>query len=225
MGRQLEPVVYRRAEVPSAVVLLLHGGREAAVERPGLWNPPALRLRTFVGGIGRAVPEAVVCRVRYRHRGWNGDRADAARDAEAALEWLVAEFGTLPAVLVGHSMGGRAALRTGGHPAVRGVIGLAPWCPTEDPVVQLAGRQVALLHSDQDTVTAPEASWRCVERAGAAGAAAFGVEIGGSDHAMLRRGVVWQELTARLVRRMLGEDGAGAGRVDLRLPQGCRRRP
>ncbi|WP_438949092.1 LLM class flavin-dependent oxidoreductase, partial [Streptomyces harbinensis] len=40
---------------------------------------------------------------------------------------LAARLGPVPVVLVGHSMGGRAALRAAGHPAVTGVVALAPW--------------------------------------------------------------------------------------------------
>jgi alpha-beta hydrolase superfamily lysophospholipase len=204
------PVLRQRPEVPCAAVLLLHGGREAGLARPPLWNSPALRMRPFATAIARALPDAVVCRARYRHRGWNGERADAAMDARTAVEWLTAEFGTLPTVLVGHSMGGRAALHAAGHPAVRGVVALAPWCPPQDPVGQLAGRRVALLHSDRDPVTDPEATWRFLTRAKAAGAETIGLEIPGSDHAMLRRAPVWHRLTVRLVRQQLSPAGVTA---------------
>lgn len=219
------PVVHRRPEVPSAAVVLLHGGREAGLERPPWWNTPALRLRPFAAGVARALPGAVVCRVRYRHRGWNGERADAAADALSALAWLTAEFGTLPTVLLGHSMGGRAALAAGGHPAVRAVVGLAPWCPPQDPVGHLAGRRVALLHSDRDSVTDPAATWRFLARAAAAGAQTVGVEIPGSDHAMLRRAPVWHRLAVRLSVRALSPAGfAAPGDPPPAPPEGPNRR-
>lgn len=212
---QLGPVVQRQPQEPSAAVLLLHGGRETGLERPGWWNLPALRLRPFSSGLGRALPDAVIARARYRHRGWNGERADAAGDARAAVDWLAERYGPLPVVLVGHSMGGRAALAAAGHEAVRGVIGLAPWCPPGEPVEQLAGQRVALLHSDHDRITDPADSWRYLDRAAAAGAVTCGVEIPGSDHAMLRRAAVWHRLTTRLAAQMLG--GAAAPTA-LRVP-------
>ncbi|WP_420712490.1 alpha/beta hydrolase, partial [Streptomyces sp. SPB78] len=82
-----------------------------------------------------------------------------------ALDALAARDGDRPVVLLGHSMGGRAALRAAGHPTVRGIVALAPWCPEGEPVAQLAGRELVILHGDQDRVTSPDASWRLLARA------------------------------------------------------------
>nr|WP_209310943.1 alpha/beta hydrolase [Streptomyces spiramenti] len=183
--------------------MLLHGGRETGPEEPPPWNLPGQRMRPFASALRRGLPDAVVARVRYRHRGWNPPRADAARDAVAALDGLAEEFGDLPVVLVGHSMGGRAALWAAGHPSVQGVVGLASWAPPEDPVEQLAGRRVVMFHSDRDRMTDPRGSWLCVARARQAGAAACGVRISGSDHAMLRRAALWHALTVRVVAGLL----------------------
>ncbi|WP_431784409.1 alpha/beta fold hydrolase [Streptomyces chumphonensis] len=190
---------------PGALVLLLHGGRSDALEPPPRWNLPGLRMRPFARAVARscAAERPVVARVRYRHRGWNGERADAARDAAAALGALVEELGDVPVVLVGHSMGGRAALRVGGHPQVRGVVGLAPWCPAGEPVDHLAGRGLVLLHDESDRMTDPRGTWSLASRARAAGARACGVVLAGSDHAMLRRAGDWHALTAAVTRGLL----------------------
>ncbi|MYV65587.1 alpha/beta fold hydrolase, partial [Streptomyces sp. SID2131] len=105
---------------PTAAVLLLHGGRADGPEPPPALNLPALRMRPFAAAVTRAVRgrSVLVAEVRYRHRGWNGARADAARDAETALNDLRERIGPVPVVLLGHSMGGRAALRAAGDPAV-----------------------------------------------------------------------------------------------------------
>ncbi|EPH41339.1 alpha/beta fold hydrolase [Streptomyces aurantiacus] len=187
-------------------MLLLHGGHEYGTSAPGPWNLPAVRMLPFERAARRATAEHAVLigRVRYRCRGWNGERADAARDAEAALSELAEIAGDLPTVLVGHSMGARAALRAGGAPGVRGVVGLAPWCPPEDPVRHLDGRRVVLLHGDRDRVTDPQASVDFCARARTAGAHASFVEVRGSGHAMLRRAAAWHGLTARAVTGLLG---------------------
>lgn len=203
------PTIYRSPQAPGALVLMLHGGRARGLGAPTPLNLPSRRLRPFVGTIERATAElpAVVAQVRYRCRGWNGRRADPARDAQAALDTLLARYGELPVVLVGHSMGGRAALRIAGHAAVRGVVALAPWCPEYEPTAQLAGKPAVLLHSDQDRMTDPRESWAFVERAKADGARAHGVEITGSDHALLRRSAVWHDYVGRLVAAMLSPAG------------------
>jgi dienelactone hydrolase len=142
--------------------------------------------------------------VRYRCRGWNGERQDAFRDARRALEDLASRVGNVPTVLVGHSMGGRAALRAAGHPLVRGVVGLAPWCPEGEPVAQLNGRRLVILHGDRDRTTDPGASLAYAARAAEAGHAACALLMPGGDHAMLRGAGAWHRLTGETVSGLLG---------------------
>lgn len=209
----------------AAAVLLLHGGRETGLRPPppGPLNLPALRMRPFARAVIRSTrdePVDVVVRdVRYGHLGWNGSREDALHDAVRALDGVRCELGEVPVVLVGHSMGARAALRAAGHPLVRGVVGLAPWCPPGDPVTQLADRDVVLLHSTRDRVTSPQASQSFATRARRAGARSCLVTIRASDHAMLRRAAAWHTMTAGLVKGLLGLSALPAP-VDaaLRLP-------
>jgi dienelactone hydrolase len=146
----------------------------------------------------------VIGSVRYRHRGWNGIRGDAARDAERALAELRLLAGPVPVVLVGHSMGGRAALRAAGDDLVAGVVGLAPWCPPGEPVEHLRGRRLVLLHGDRDRMTDPRGSWEFAVRARAAGAASCHLTVPGGDHAMLRRAALWHTRTAQSVWGLLG---------------------
>ncbi|MGW7447726.1 alpha/beta hydrolase [Kitasatospora sp. NPDC054795] len=195
-----------RPDAARAAVLVLHGGEEHNFSRPGRLNLPLLRMHGFLRGLTRATADAGVAigTVRYRHRGWNGERADAAQDATAALDELTALLGPVPTVLVGHSMGGRAALRAGGHPSVTGLVALAPWCPAEDPCEQLAGRDVLMLHGDRDTVTPPADTRAFAARSRAAGARVCGYTVTGSGHAMLRRISDWHRATTRLTTALLG---------------------
>ncbi|RPK94040.1 hypothetical protein EES46_03380 [Streptomyces sp. ADI98-10] len=87
---------------------------------------------------------------------------------------------------------------------MRGVVGLAPWCPPGDPVTQLAGRDVVLVHSDRDRMTSPRATWSHTARARRAGARTCMVTVRGGDHAMLRRAAAWHRLTTGLVTGLLG---------------------
>ncbi|WP_328791631.1 MULTISPECIES: alpha/beta hydrolase [unclassified Streptomyces] len=205
-GRAL--VLRTSPEIPAAAVLLLHGGREEGPEPPPLVNLPALRMRPFAAAVVRATRgrDVLVAEVRYRHRGWNGSRCDAARDAEAALARLRGLAGDVPVVLVGHSMGGRAALRAAGEPLVHGVVALAPWCPPGEPVDHLAGRRLYLLHDEADRVTSAAGSWEFVRRSRLAGADATAIPMSTGGHAMLRGAGAWHRRTAALVTSLVTRD-------------------
>ncbi|QMU80313.1 alpha/beta hydrolase [Streptacidiphilus sp. PB12-B1b] len=164
----------------------------------------------FLAAVARATPApgagtgVALGEVVYRHRGWNGARADAAADATAALEHVAAAYGPVPVVLLGHSMGGRAALRAAGHPSVAGVVALAPWCPEREPCAQLAGRRVLLLHGSEDRVTDPAGTRALGLRARSVGAHVCGYSVQGAGHAMLgRRAGDWHAASARLVAGLL----------------------
>jgi pimeloyl-ACP methyl ester carboxylesterase len=191
---------------PRGAVLLLHGGAEHGLRRPSRLNGPSWRMRPFVRALAReaGADRLLLAEARYRHRGWNGERADAARDAEAALDELDTRAGGVPVVLVGHSMGGRAALRVAGHARVTGVVALAPWCPPGEPAAQLAGRRLVFAHAAADRVTAAEESLRMAAEARAAGAEVCRYVLPGGDHTMIRHAALWHALTARTACALLG---------------------
>jgi pimeloyl-ACP methyl ester carboxylesterase len=109
--------------------------------------------------------------VHYRFRGWNGGEAHLAGDASWAADEVIRRYGDVPVCLAGVGMGGRAALRAAGHSAVNSVLALAPWLPEDDvaappePVKQLAGRRVLIVHGTNDERTDPELSFRLAARA------------------------------------------------------------
>ncbi|MDT0433672.1 alpha/beta fold hydrolase [Streptomyces doudnae] len=189
---------------PRAAVLFLHGGRadSRAPSRP--WHLAALRMRPFVRAVAAAVPgDVLLGEVRYRVRGWNGPDADPLRDTRRALAELARRYGDVPTVLVGHSMGGRAALRAAVAPQVRAVLTLAPWCPDGEPVAHLRDKDVVVLHGDRDRITDPRASMSFADRARAAGARTRSELVAGGDHAMLRRGGHWHRAAAEGVAALL----------------------
>ncbi|RPE37389.1 alpha/beta hydrolase family protein [Streptomyces sp. Ag109_O5-1] len=209
-GRAVEAdgsaLVVRRAPRDRArgAVLVLHGGQEKGRQAARPWQPAALRMRPFLG-VAASVSsprEVLIGHVRYRYRGWN-EGADPLQDTLRALDELRVLAGDVPVVLIGHSMGGRAALRAAGDPSVRGVLALAPWCPPGDPVVDLAGTRILVLHGDRDRVTEPAESAAYVRQARGAGAEAGMVLLRGSDHAMLRRSRDWHRASAAAIRRLL----------------------
>ncbi|MDX3314381.1 alpha/beta hydrolase [Streptomyces sp. NPDC054884] len=198
-------VVRRRPTAPAgAAVLVLHGGREHSRRTSRAWHPAALRMRPLARAAVASTDrrDVLVGEVRYRYQGWNST-ADPVDDAARALDELRRLAGEVPVILVGHSMGGRAALRAAADPAVRGVLALAPWCPPGEPAAHLAGTRVVVLHGDRDRVTDPEASAEYVRRARQADAQAGLVLVRGGDHAMLRRGGDWHRATAAVVAQLL----------------------
>jgi dienelactone hydrolase len=182
---------------PRAAVLLLHGGRADGLAPPSWLNLPGRRMRPFGRAVRRQLPGDVVLigSVRYRRRGWNGRAADPVDDARRALDALAGRVPDVPVVLVGHSMGGRAALAVAAHPAVAGVVALAPWCPPGEPVAHLSGRSVVLLHDERDRITSAAHTWAFARRAAAAGARVGTVAMPYGGHTMLRGARAWHRLT------------------------------
>jgi pimeloyl-ACP methyl ester carboxylesterase len=196
-----------RTPVASAVVLVLHGGRSASRQPTTAVQLAVLRMRPVAAAVGRAVSGSatVVCRPRFPLRGWNGAQAAPVSYLAQLLEQIPARYGQVPVVLIGHSMGARAALRIAGHPLVTAVGALAPWLPAGEPVSQLAGRRVLLAHGTADQVTSPPATWRYADQAAAVPTARVtAIAVRGGDHAMLRRAGLWHDLAAEFTRAALG---------------------
>jgi dienelactone hydrolase len=108
-------------------------------------------------------------------------------------------------------MGGRTALRVGGCAGVRSIVGLAPWLPRDEPISQLEGRRILLIHGDRDRMTSPRQSAAVSARLRAAGIASSFVEIVGERHGMLRQPKLWHDLTAGFLVSTLLPDGTESG--------------
>jgi predicted esterase len=195
----------------TGIVVVAHGGQVSSTETTTAVQPAVLRMIPIVAAIRYALRGSgtVVVRPRFGLRGWNGDQAAPVDDLNQALDGIAATYGPLPVVLIGHSMGARAAMRAAGHPSVYAAAGLAPWLPPDEPVGQLAGRRVLLAHGTADAVTNPQETWAYVERARAVTQVAA-IEVRDSDHPMLRRARMWHAIAAEFARAAL-ELPAGSG--------------
>ncbi|MEU2305339.1 alpha/beta fold hydrolase [Streptomyces misionensis] len=191
-------------------VLLLPGGEEVSMRRRSpVWAAAFVRsLGRRFAREGRAEGVAVHA-VRYRCRGWNGSEAQPAADAEWAADEVVRRYGDVPVCLVGVDMGGRAALRAGGHEAVNSVVALAPWLPAEDvaappePVKQLVGRRVLIVHGTNDRRTDPELSLRLAARAKKVNREVCRFEVHSDGHRLLGHRDEVVSLAADFVRGAL----------------------
>jgi acetyl esterase/lipase len=198
---RLEPVGSPPAQ-PSAVVLVLHGGKAHSEESSERKRLAYGRMLPFAWMLARRGLAVYV--LRYRVRGWNAPARDALVDARWATAAAAESHPGVPVVLLGHSMGGRAALAAAGAPNVVAVCALAPWLDGSDPVGQLAGRTVLLAHGDRDRWTDPAASYAYALRAKAAGVAVCRFDVPGAGHFMLTRVGDWRTLVRRFVFGVTG---------------------
>jgi dienelactone hydrolase len=178
-------------------------------------------MQPFARDLAALGDDLAVARLRYRIRGWNATGDDVLADVAFALAQLDARYGGVPIVLVGHSMGGRAALRSAGHASVRGAVALAPWLPGAEPVEQLTGRDLVVLHGTRDMTTSPRASARFVARAAPIARRAVCLHVPWSGHAMLLRASTWQRLTAAFVAAIV-DDAPFTRALELARAAGCR---
>lgn len=199
---------------PDAVVLVLHGGAsrsgspEVSPTQLSVVRMVPVARRVARAGRGRLA----VYRLLNSSRGWDASHTPVD-DVAWALGRLRAKHGDLPVGLVGHSLGGRAALLSAGRPEVASVVALAPWLHPDDGV-PTGDRPVLVVHGDRDRI-APLAHARAVvARLARTGRVAL-VVVRGGTHAMLRRAGEFDGTAARfLAATLLGRPASGtAGRV------------
>ena len=198
-----------------SVVLVIHGGGTDSVVATRWRNLAVLRLWPFALAIARRQKSAAVYRLRFSVRGWNRTGDAALRDARWALGVLREHHPGRPIVLVGHSMGGRVALLTGGDADVAGVVLLAPWAPSDEPAAQLAGVPTVIIRGGRDRIIPPATTNPWIARVRNSGAQVSETMLPWAGHAMLRRFWVWHRLAADGVASVL--TAATAGRP-LRQP-------
>jgi predicted esterase len=191
-------------ESAADLVLLAHGGQEHSMADPHDWRAPLLRMWPLARAARLAAPGAAVGLMRYRYRGWNGEHAHAATDLRSVLDRLPERI--MRVALIGHSMGGRAVLRSGDHDRVCAILALAPWLPQADPLVELPDRLVVLAHGAQDRITDPALTSRYASALRASGTRVANLRAADETHALLRRHADWNALVHRFAGRSLGDD-------------------
>lgn len=157
--------------------------------------------------------------LHYRYRGWNGAAADTAVDTRWALDEITRRYGEVPVVLIGNSLGGRAAFWTADHPAVVGVVGIAPWLPGGDPVEHLAGRRVLIIHGDRDrSAASADRSLEFARRAREVVPDLVRYEVPGGRHYLVKRADDVRALTTAFVLAVHGAGPSLTPSGDLRTP-------
>ncbi|NHA68632.1 alpha/beta hydrolase [Phycicoccus flavus] len=200
---------------PEAVAVALHGGGSRGDRVPV--SPAQLSVLRMVPVAARLARTGgrrlAVRRLLNSARGWSG-RPTPVDDARWALDQVTDELGDVPVALVGHSLGGRAALLAADDERVRSVVGLATWLAPDDPVGALRGRDVLLVHGDADRVARIGPAEAVASRLSTTTRAGL-VRVRGGSHSMLRHHDDFDGLAARWVAStMLGDPpGPTLGRI------------
>ncbi len=181
---------------PRGVALVLHGG--AARQRPTRVSPTQLSVLRMVPVAGRLAVagrgELAVQRLLNSSRGWDAEQTPVD-DVRWALRQVAERWGAdVPVCLVGHSLGGRAALLAAGADQVVSAVALNPGCTPPRGASTSPG---ATCSSCTVTRTAwprgrTRPRWRVTSRA-RPGRLRHRL---GAKHAMLRRGHVFERLAA-----------------------------
>jgi alpha-beta hydrolase superfamily lysophospholipase len=142
-----------------------------------------------------------VYRLLNSSRGWDTHHTPVD-DVRWALEEVSERYPDLPAGLVGHSLGARAALLAGGAPGVRGVVALNPWVYPDDDV-DLRGRRVLVVHGTDDRIASPARSRVVADRLAGRAESLDYLSVEGGKHAMLRHAAAFERPAAEFTRKTL----------------------
>jgi len=146
-----------------------------------------------------------VVRLLNSSRGWD-DRHTPVDDAIWALGQVQERYGDLPVSLVGHSLGGRAALLAGEQEGVRSVVALNPWV-YPDQSGDLRGRPTLIVHGLADRIALPDRSAALARRLARTTDVGY-IAIPDAKHAMLRHGGRFETYASEfVVATLLGRDG------------------
>ena len=202
-------ITTRAPRSPEGLVLVLHGGASRK-GRPAV-SPTQLSVLRMVP-IARRLARAgrgrlAVVRLLNSVRGWD-TRHTPVEDVRWALDQLSSEYDGLPTCLVGHSLGGRAALLAGDQPEVTSVVALNPWVHRTDRV-DLTGRPVLVVHGTEDRVADPGRSVAMTKELAGTTIAGY-LNVTGGQHSMLRHRSVFEGAATDFVRAtLLGADVTG----------------
>jgi dienelactone hydrolase len=111
-------------------------------------------------------------------------------------------LGEVPLCLVGHSLGGRAAILAAGADRVLGAAALAPWVYPGDVPGGIEGKRFLIVHGDRDRIASPQRAAALADRLRAYADVEF-VLAEGARHAMLRRHEEFSGRAARFATEVL----------------------
>lgn len=192
---------------PAGVVVVLHGGGSRAPgARVSPTQPSVLRMVATARRVARENRDLAVYRLLNSTRGW-----DTRHSPVDDVGWAIRDIATatgraLPVCLVGHSLGGRAALLgAAANASVVAAVALNPYLYAEDGHTDLSGRRVLIVHGTEDRVASLDVA-EAVAGQLARRTSVDLVRVRGGEHAMLRRHKVFDGLAAQFVASMVARD-------------------
>ena len=224
---QLEPklVPVHVPETPEAAVLVLHGGgsrNESVAVSPTQLS--VLRMIPIANRVSRAGHgRLAVFRLLNSARGWDSKHTPV-EDVRWAVDRIAERLGReVPLGLVGHSLGGRAAIGSCDQPAVHGVVALAPWVYPDDGRVDASGVRVLIVHGTDDRIASPQRSHEAADQLRRTAKSLSFVDVEGGKHAMLAKHGEFSSLAADFSAAVLLDPPPGrAARVVDELSSGSR---
>lgn len=211
---ELQPrlIAVRRPRHPRGIVLVLHGGGargEGVAVSPT--QPSVLRMVPVARRVAR-VGGLAVFRLLNTQRGWDG-RNTPVQDVRWALAQVREQYGDLPVLLVGHSLGGRAALLAVSEPGVVGAVALNAYLLPGDENISPEGRRLLFVHGTDDRIASPARVAQVAARLARVTDVAL-VEVEGGTHSMLRHHAAFDGAAADLARVVFAAPHS-AGRVPI----------
>lgn len=199
-------IAVREPAAPDGVVVVLHGGASRGDRM--MVSPAQLSVLRMIP-TARAADRAgrgrlAVYRLLNSWRGWDSEHTPVA-DTDWAIEQIRERYADQSVGLIGHSLGGRAALAAEDNPAVTSVVALNPWVyPSDD--ADLAGRRVLFVHGRLDRVAAPGKAEVVARRLARRTDVGF-IWVSEGKHAMLRHGREFDRYAADFTAAvLLGDD-------------------
>ncbi len=190
----------RRGDEPY-LALFLPGGEVRSQARNYSWQPHILFVDLLARSCAKRIDRRVaVGTLQWAVQGWNGPRPDPVADLAEVLAQVRQAHPSTQVALVGHSMGGRAALWGAAQNPVELVVLLAPWVERRDPLPGPTTRRIAVAHGEWDRVTPPAASQRLVERLLAAGQPATYLPLPHVTHYLIDAWRTWRDFACDQLR-------------------------
>lgn len=192
-----------------AVAVLLHGASVGSSGSTSWYTPAPMRMQLFAPAIRtRSRGRIAVLRLRHPDRDFRSVFKGALGDTAALLSHVQRIAPRARVGLVGHSNGGRVALKLSSDSRVSAVAALAPWIASWDRFTPRPGAPVLLMHGALDTITEPAKTEELATRLRARGCTVDSEIVAAENHYLVARASYWH----RRVGSFLAEhllDGAG----------------